>query len=238
MKKSLILVGSAVFGLLACELEQDIRVFSISYDFTTADNGWIADFADYPEGDSLNFELFYKHDTLPTNLNAGATKKALHLAGKNGSDDLFMFIKKKVSGLRPNATYNVLFNIRFASNAPTGAVGIGGAPGESVFLKAGAVSIEPRKVLESGAYAMNIDKGNQAQPGTNMIVLGNIAVAAGTTQFSYIARNNTSSSGFYATTDSDGQLWLIIGTDSGFEGLTRIYYTQIDVLFNEVEDSK
>lgn len=236
MRRSLLLVSCAVCGLLACEIEQDIMVFSISYDFTETDNGWTGDFADYPEGDSLNFELFYKHDTLPTNLNDNATKKALHLAGINGSDDLFMFAKKKVTGLKPNTTYNILFNIRFASNAPTGAVGIGGAPGESVFLKAGAVPTEPFKVLQEGSYVMNIDKGNQAESGSDMIVLGNIAVASTTSQFTSIVRNNTSNSGFYATTDANGQLWLIVGTDSGFEGATTIYYTQIDVLFNQVED--
>jgi hypothetical protein len=236
MKRILILAGCAVFGLLACELEQDVTVFSISYDFSQTDNGWTGDFADYPAGDSLNFELFYKHDTLPTNLNLNATKKALHLAGRNGSDDLFMFVKKRVTGLKPNTTYAILFNVRFASNAPTGEVGIGGAPGESVFLKAGASLVEPKKVLQEDAYVMNIDKGNQAQAGVDAIVLGNIGVAATTSQFTYTTRNNTSNTGFNATTDANGQLWLLVGTDSGFEGTTRIYYSQIDVLFNQVND--
>jgi hypothetical protein len=35
--------------------------------------------------------------------------------------------------------------------------------------------------------------------------------------------------GFEASTDADGNLWLIAGTDSGFEGLTTVYFTQIDV---------
>ena len=235
MRKGLIAFVFASWGFVACELEQDITVFSISFDFTETDNGWTGDFSDYPKGDSLNFELFYKHDTLPTNLNANATKKALHLAGINGSDDLFMFAKKKVTGLKPNTTYTILFNVRFASSAPTGAIGIGGAPGESVYLKAGAVPTEPYKILQEGNYVMNIDKGNQAQSGNDMIVLGDIAVAATTNQFTSIVRSNTSSSGFLATTDTNGQLWLIVGTDSGFEGSTTIYYTQIDVLFNEVQ---
>ena len=28
-------------------------------------------------------------------------------------------------------------------------------------------------------------------------------------------------------TDGDGRVWLIVGTDSGFEGLTRLYYDRI-----------
>ena len=32
---------------------------------------------------------------------------------------------------------------------------------------------------------------------------------------------------FRVTTDADGRLWLIVGTDSGFEGPTAVYYSQI-----------
>jgi hypothetical protein len=32
---------------------------------------------------------------------------------------------------------------------------------------------------------------------------------------------------FSVTSDDDGALWLIVGTDSGFEGLTALYYSQI-----------
>jgi hypothetical protein len=221
--------------LVSCNTdEQAITVFSITYNFNLQDNGWTGDFADYPEGDSIVYELFFKHDTLPTNLNANATKKALHISGNNHSDDLFMFIKKKVAGLRPNTEYEVLFSIKFASNAPTGSVGVGGSPGESVFLKAGASPIEPKKILEGGMYRMNIEIGSQAESGADMMTVGTIGVSSTTTQFTQVTRFNNSSSNFKATTDDNGDLWLIVGTDSGFEGTTTLYYTQIDVLFNEV----
>jgi hypothetical protein len=235
MKKRVACLLGAVLIFLACEVEQEIMVFSISYEFSEMDYGWTGDFADYPPGDSIAYELFYKHNTLPDNLNTSGTKMALNLAGNNGSDDLFMFIKKKVTGLQPNTIYSILFNVKLASKEPAGLVGIGGAPGESVFLKAGASAIEPKKILEDGMYRMNIDKGNQAEAGNDMIVLGNIAVAQTTTQFTYITRNNSSKSGFYATTNSEGELWLIVGTDSGFEGKTILYYSQIDVLFNQLK---
>jgi len=214
---------------------QEITVFSISYLFKDSDGGWKGDFADYPEGDSINYELFFKHDTLPENLNANATIKGLHLSGNNGSDDLFMFVKKKITGLRPNTTYALLFNVKVASNAPTGAVGVGGAPGESVYLKAGATLVEPVKELQTGMYRMNIDKGNQAEEGEDMINIGHVGVSATTTQFSVITRNNSSSNSFEITTDAAGEIWIIVGTDSGFEGTTTLYYTQIDVLFNEAD---
>jgi hypothetical protein len=233
MRNRAVWLLGAVFLTTACEKQQEITVFSINYDFSLEDNGWTGDFSNYPEGDSLNYQLVFKHDTLPTNLNQNATKKALLVSGENGSVDLFMFVKKKLSGLRPNTIYNILFNVRFASSAPTGLAG--GAPGENVFLKAGATQVEPNKFLEDGLYRMNIDKGEKAESGEDMMLLGNIGVAANTTQYTPIARSNNSKTGFLITTNSQGELWLVVGADSAYAGKTTLYYTQIDVLFNQME---
>lgn len=227
-----------LFPLVSCDLsaDQQMKVFSFSFDFSTADQGWTGDFADYPDGDSIGYELLFKHDTLPTNLNQNKTKSALLISGNNGSDDLFMFVKRKLSGLRPNATYELLFNVQLASDAPTNSVGIGGAPGESVYLKVGATIEEPNKELDvDNMLRMNIDKGNQSEDGEDMIVIGHIGVAPTTSQFTSITRNNNSTSSFIATTDGNGELWLIVGTDSGFEGATTLYYMKIDVLFNQLD---
>ncbi len=62
---------------------------------------------------------------------------ALFLGGDNRSDDLFMFYKAHVGGLLPGASYFVRFEVEVATNVPMGCVGIGGAPGESVWVKAG-----------------------------------------------------------------------------------------------------
>lgn len=29
-----------------------------------------------------------------------------------------------------------------------------------------------------------------------------------------------------------GEIWLIIGTESGFEGITTVYYTRVNVVFS------
>jgi hypothetical protein len=228
-------VVCAAILLTSCGEDQAVRVFSYSYLFKAADQGWTGDFADYPEGDSINYELFFLHDTLPTNLNSKATIKGLHISGKNGSDDLFMFVKKKITGLQPNTPYQLLFNVRLASQAPTGAVGIGGAPGESVYVKVGASKIEPKKEIVDGMYRMNIDKGNQNEEGEDMINIGHVGVASNTTAFTIITRNNNLSRSVNATTDANGEIWVIVGSDSGYEGTTTLYYTQIDVLFNAVD---
>ena len=189
--KLIFLIG--LTGLFGCDLSSDssgILVFSYGFDFSESQDNWEVDFTDFPAGtDSSSYELKFAYTDLPANL--GTNKKSMMLSGNNHSDDLFMFMKRKVTDLSPNTDYTLVFEVELASNAPKGAVGIGGAPGESVFLKAGAAGTEPKKVIEDNQYALNVDKGNQSAPGEIAIVLGDIAVSYDTQDYALITRNNT-----------------------------------------------
>lgn len=232
--KALVLV--CVMLLCGCSLSDDsqgISVFSVSFDFSQSEEGWKADFTDLPanDEDSTFYELKYGYTNLPSNL---GTRKAIMLSGNNHSDDLFMFIKRKVTGLSPNTEYTLVFEVELASNAPANSVGAGGSPGKSVYLKAGASEIEPKKSVEGDKYVLNVDKGNQSEGGSNAIVLGDIATPLTVAEYALITRNNASSSTdpFIAKSNSTGDIWLMIGTDSGFEGITTVYYTKVKVLFS------
>jgi hypothetical protein len=220
----------------SCSLSDDspeIAVFSVAFDFNKSQAGWEADFTDLPpsDSDSSFYELRAEYTNLPSNLGAG---KAMMLSGNNHSDDLFMFIKRKITGLHPNTSYTLVFEVELASNAPMGSVGIGGSPGESVYLKAGASAIEPKKVIDTDRYVLNVDKGNQSASGSNAIVLGDIAVPSSSGEYALINRSNATTTGqpLIAQSNSAGELWLFVGTDSGFEGVTTVYYTKINVLFS------
>ena len=232
-----LLMATLLLGIFGCDLSSDqsgILVFSYSFDFSQSQNDWQVDFTDFPTGadDSLIYELQFAYTNRPANL--GANLKSMMLSGNNHSDDLFMFMKKKITDLTPNTDYTIVFDVELASNASKGSVGIGGSPGESVFLKAGAVGTEPRKVIEADQFALNVDKGNQSASGENVFVLGDIAVDYGTKEYALITRNNAAvyNTPFIAKSNSKGEIWLIIGTDSGFEGTTTIYYTKVNVVFS------
>ena len=220
-------------GLFGCDLSSDtsgILVFSYSFDFGESQDNWEVDFTDFPAGvDSSSYELQFAYTDRPSNL---GTKKSMMMSGNNHSDDLFMFMKRKISDLSPNTDYTLVFEVELASNAPKGLAGIGGAPGESVFLKAGATSTEPKKVIEDNQYTLNVNKGNQNDPGEIAIVLGDIAVSYDTQDYALITRNNTEKTPFIARSNSKGEIWLIVGTDSGFEGTTTVYYTRVNVVFS------
>jgi hypothetical protein len=203
---------------------------SFSFDFEQSAEGWEGGMADYPKDwDKSRFEFQFERASLPESV--GEDGMAMMISGRNISDDLFMFMKKQVTGLEPNHTYNATFQIELASSYPEESVGIGGSPGGSVYLKAGGSTIEPMPIEVEGAgnnIRMNIDKGGQSEGGEDMVVLGNIGIPGNEFVYQLIERSNPQNP-VPITTDSNGNLWLIIGTDSGFEGTTTLYYNTVEV---------
>jgi hypothetical protein len=145
-----------------------------------------------------------------------------------------MFIKKSFSGFEPNTRYQLQFEITFATNVPGGCIGVGGSPGESVYLKAGATVSEPLAFDDgSGFYLMNIDKGNQSSDGSAAINIGDFANSKDCEDgdFSYELKTlSNEENSFSILTESDGVLWILFGTDSGFEATTSIYYLNGSVI--------
>lgn len=206
----------------------DAKIFT--YDFSMSQDDWIGGFSDHHPLFSSDYDLLFLRATLPAPLNT--SKYALKIGGTNRSDDLFMFIKRKITGLDPNKTYRVRFDVEFASDTPTNLVGVGGSP-DAVYMKAGATLQEPVSdyMAHENTFRMNIDHGNQSQDGADMYNIGTIGVGRNTTQYTLISRNNKSRL-FPITTDSNGEVWVIIGTDSGYESRTELYYNKITLTFN------
>lgn len=224
------LAVALVSGLFAAGTAAETRLYTFA--FQNGSLGWAGDFADYPAGEEDFYQLEYGFSRLPAHLDP-ARPFALVLAGRNYSDDLCMFLRRKVSGLSPNTDYAVRLRVRVASNAPAGAVGIGGAPGESVALKAG-VALE-RPVANPVTRLLNIDKGNQSVGGEDAMVLGNIAVPTSISvpryRFKVLSNRNDP---FLFRTDATGAAWLFVATDSGFEGYTRLMVTRVSAEFTPV----
>jgi hypothetical protein len=219
-----------LFFLYSCQdnIREHPEEVVMTWNFATGKEGWEGDFADYPVGEEAFYELVFKHDTLPAPLDR--SQYALKVSGNNHSDDLFMFVKRKVTGLEPNMVYYVTFTVEFASDVPKGMMGVGGSPGESVYVTAGAVLNEPLKVAgPDNYYGMNIKKSDQSRNGEDMVVIGNFA--NGTDKSEYTLKTVSNEKPFHVTTSPNGELWIIVGTDSGFEATTTIYYNSIKVKF-------
>ena len=196
------------------------------FDFDRGSQGFTAGFADYPKGQEDFFELTSGHRAIPSPL---GSRSGLFISGHNRSDDLFMFFKGRIDGLMPGARYDIEVSVEIATDTPAGCLGIGGPPGEGVSIKAGATAVEP---VALGAYMrMNIDVGNQANSGTQAVVLGNIANSRSCEQSPRWELKSFESRSVPASilAPADGRAWLLIGSDSGFEGRTGIYFTRATV---------
>lgn len=80
---------------------------------------------------------------------------------------------------------------------------------------------------------MNVDKGEQASGGEDAILLGHIGNSSTDCLSSIYEIKRFDSQSFEITTDESATMWLLIGTDSGFEGTTSLYYTYIKVSLYE-----
>ncbi len=207
----------------------------LPYDFTHGSGGWLAGFTDY-DLRMTDLRRLAEVRALPDEIDA--SRSGFYLQGMNRSDDLFMFLKKQVSaedGVQSDQAYLVSFDIRMSSNAPSGCAGAGGAPGESVFLKAGASADEPLALLTgTGEVRLSVDKGQQAAGGTDAGVAGTIAngTACAGAPYPYVSVTREYAHPRPIRTDSRASLWLLTGTDSGYEGLTGLYFESITVRIN------
>ena len=238
---SVLAVGLVFAGALSAQQEPPAFV-EIVDDFSRGSGGWLPSFSDYSLAQG-------GMDRLAEIRSAPATQddeeqpedQAYYLQGMNTSDDLFMFLKKPLSsedGIEAGAMYSVEILVELYSSARSGCVGIGGAPGESVYFKVGASMQEPVPILEDEDVRLSVDKGNQASGGENAVVAGNIANGLECTdenqgQFVLIERRAELEEPVQAT--PSGDLWIFVGTDSGFEGTTSLYYSRIVAVLSRME---
>ena len=182
------------------------------------------------------YELDSGHRPLP----AGLEGHGLYIQGHNRSDDLFMFFKRQVTGLKPDAEYSAVLSLELATNVAAGLVGIGGSPGESVYVKAGASTLEPlvpedeRRILQ--------DEHRQGQPVQRRRVDGGRRARGPPRRdrrgVPHQDPRQLRPVRCRVTADGEGRLWLIVGTDSGFEGLSAFYYARIACTLTPLASAK
>jgi hypothetical protein len=219
-----------LFSAAACQqadVSPSLPLMGVLYEsnFSAGSDNWKADFSDYSTAQG-DMQLRSDWTVLPKPLDT--TRRSIMLSGMNRSDDLFMYMTRQLSGLQPNTDYKLVFDIELASQYATNSFGTGGSPGSSIYVKAGATATEPKRQLVDAFYEINIDKGNQAEGGKEAVVLGNIGAGDDVDQYTLINRANTDAP-LTVRSDSAGKIWLIVGTDSGYEGLTTLYYNRIKV---------
>ena len=156
------------------------------------------------------------------------------LSGTNLSDDLFIYVKCRLTGLEPQQRYRVGFAVDIITGAPSGCVGVGGAPGEGVTVHAGATAQEPSTQLAvDGNFRVNLDRGNQSLGGTQSQALGHIGNAVSTcSQRQFSAKSLGPAAVLQTQADAQGGVWLHVGIDSGYEAYSEIYLRTVALNFS------
>lgn len=222
-------IGIYTFTFCDDEVVSNAQVVAETH-FNEGADGWSAVYAAYPDKDSVFYELEAVIRPLPSPLDQ--TKKGFMLSGNNHSDALQMFLTKKISGLSPNTDYSVETEVELASMYPDGSVGIGGSPGNAVqlvckFATKGYTIVKGKEEFDNVELVLNTE-GSVLE-----LDLGDISIPSEECIYQLITREK-SSAPQVVKSDADGKLWAVVGTWSGFEGITTLYYTKIKITFSKL----
>lgn len=230
------LVLAMVVGFTACGGSPTApdREVTFRFDFTNGPQEWLGGFSGYSSAaDPSKANVVFNHRPLLSPLDT--SQRAWFVSG--GGEGAFMFLKRRVTGVRLGTRYGARFEVEIATDTPCCAIGAGDAPGEGVVVKAGAVPIEPLAVLSSdGSWIeMNIDKGSRKQGGRHALTIGNIANSQMSAPFLEprweLKQLSSGATEVEVEPAGDGSVWLLMGTDSAFFGTSRLYYTKFAAVF-------
>jgi hypothetical protein len=230
----------SAIGILVSSCSEDDNdvpyTYQVSYNLSSTQGEWQSGFADYPVGGEGDWELTAIENS-DFNLTSGEIGTGYFLHSNNHSDDTQMYISRKISGLVANSHYNVSIDLQMATNVNDQCMGIGGAP-HAVSVKAGLTRYQPDvNVDELDHYRLNIDTGSQTNGGLDAQVFGHIGLESlddcdpGNSLYG-VKNFDNDNNHFEVTSDENGELWLTLLTDSGFEGVSSIYFTQVDLTFD------
>lgn len=216
-------------ALSACNDDSLDAVITVDSNFHTTEDGWEAEFSEYSSlTDSLSMDTSATVTRLPLGLDTA--QYAYRIYTRNTKDNMFVFLKKKVTGFTPNNTYNIVFDIDFATRFPKDTAK--GAPWNLIYLKAGASPSEPTSTLTNKVYRFNLNRGALSQEGKDIALARD--VANGFTERKYaLLRHSNADKPFSVTANQQGEIWLFVGTDLNYKDSTIFYYERIKATIKE-----
>lgn len=217
-----------VLAVSACQ--DEIQPINESYKFSDGDLGWTFEAVDYPS--NVDKEEWQINSVVGTEDFTGNNTNAFWLYGNNHSDDIFLYVYKDIEGLKKDTTYNATINVDAVTPYGKESMGIGGSPAASVYAKAGLVTVEPkpekREYQGSNYYLLpeSIDKGQQSNGGEDLKLLGTLAGQTEAINGLYDLQYTLET--IFTTSDA-AEAWIIVGIDSGFEGLNIIGIQSVEL---------
>ena len=230
--KGLTIVLLLFVGGCSNDMEDQVGLLT-AFDFESGDQQWNGGISDYPVGyeDSIYFLMS------TDKVNNGSfldESSVLNVSGENPHGDLFYYFHRKVTGLIPNKRYKLDFEFLVYAQVLEKPEKLSS---EELYLKVGAVNYEPEltKVLwrNSLQYQMlNIDKGeSNSEGGSDMINIGSIKDF--TSEIPEVVSGNTFDLNFEAESNNKGEIWILIGVDSGIKSNLTFGMEALNVYYRE-----
>jgi hypothetical protein len=177
--------------------------------FESGMDGWIADFAGYAAADSAS-----RRWTAAIGESGIHATPCLRLSGSASDSrpadrpaDGFLFVRKRIAGLAPNAAYRVSLRAEVVT-------AYGQFAADTLVLKAGALPAEPRKSVDaSGQVRLSIDRGPARGPGADLALLGILGYDGGGHRFPELTEWSDASQPLQLRTDADGGAWIVFGAE-------------------------
>lgn len=197
-----------------------VATTTIDSEFQNSINGWIPGLVGYTaQSDSAKIDWQVNSSRLQPPLDT--TRYGLKMQSTNARDNLFMFISKQITGLEPSTNYNVNFNINISTNVFSDSSDLLGNPGKNIFLKVGATGITPKLEIINGVVSLNLDKGAITTSGKDLISLG--AINNQEIRKLFTISNFKNQESYTVRSNSNGEIWLFIGSDSAYPGKASYY---------------
>jgi hypothetical protein len=245
MKKygiGLLLILGSLLSLSGCLNNGDESanpVLVSTTDFAEDAEGWEAQFSEYEPGLEDSLKLSFEHDTFMADESIGEVTAVVQ-SGYATNSDLFMYVKRQISGFKPNTDYKVIFTLQLIAQLNEDFSGDLSDDNNGSFLKVAAYTVEPDTMIVDDVdnpgkktVITNFDKGNNRTTGPNMSLIGKL-------EYSYIDEIPTiligSSKGdeLLGTTDSEGKMWMMVGVDTNEPIYQSIFYSFIGIEFQEL----
>ena len=227
--KNWILFGCLIMTvyLAACKKAADpLPILFFDSTFQEGTDDWTGDFAFYKSGQEDAVRFLIKQDKIPKRTDS--TALGLRVEGVNTGDSLFWFIKRKITGLNPALTYKVAYRI----NLTTSYTDTVGGAGQITYIKAGASTEEPKKVLASNFYNVSIKKGSLGKSGTEMLYLGDAGNNLDSAAYRAIVRDNANLA-VEVKPNAAGEIWLCVGTETTYKGRIQLFFDRIYAAVSE-----
>lgn len=195
--------------------------------------GWKPVFSNYYQEIAKDF----KYEVVPRNEKNVTSPYGYLIEAINNSGNLFMGLMKRIT-VEANSQYSISFNVTFFTHEAEECIGIGESASEGV-IKVGSNNCKPIVLeTENSEYLFNNTLlGSRLDPTVNFKVIGSVASpelkCCESRRFASVTRMLPMGR-HYMRANEHGHLWLLVGAQTGFEGQTSIYYSDISYALDEI----